>query len=97
MEDLAEGNVAALKDVAVNQTYNLEGRRPVSVKEVAETVQKLVGNIKIEYQEARAADFSGRNISWQKASKDLGWEPMVDFEEGASRYIKWYKGNGSGS
>ena len=38
VEDLAEGNVVALKDVAINQTYNLEGKRPVTVREVAETV-----------------------------------------------------------
>lgn len=91
VEDLAEGNVAALKDVAVNQTYNLEGARPVSVKEVAETVQRLVGNVKIEYQEARAADFNGRNVSYQKAKSQLGWKPNVDFEEGSRKYVEWYK------
>ncbi len=91
VEDLAEGNVAALKDVAVNQTYNLEGKRPVSVKEVAETVQKLAANVKIEYKEARAADFSGNTVSFEKARNELGWEPKVDFEEGARKYIEWYK------
>lgn len=93
IEDLAEGNVAALQDIAINQTYNLEGRRPVSVKEVAETVQKLVDNVKIEYQEARASDFEGRNVSYEKAKRELGWEPKVDFEEGTRRYIKWYQEN----
>jgi len=92
VEDLAEGNVAALKDVAVNQTYNLEGERQVTVKEVAETVQKLVGDVKIEYKEARAADFSGSTVSFEKARKELSWEPKVDFEEGARKYIEWYKG-----
>lgn len=90
-EDLAEGNVAVLKDIAINQIYNLEGKRAVTVKEVAETVQKLVGNVKIEYKEARPADFQGRTISSKKANRELGWEPKVDFEEGARRYIEWYK------
>lgn len=91
VEDLAEGNVAALKDVAVNQTYNLEGKRPVTVREVAETVQKLVGEVDIEYKEVRAADFSGSTVSFEKARQELGWEPKVDFEEGAKKYIEWYK------
>ncbi|MFH1087464.1 MAG: NAD-dependent epimerase/dehydratase family protein [Chloroflexota bacterium] len=93
VEDLAEGNVAALSDVAVNQTYNLEGKRPVTVKEVAETVQKLIGKVKIEYAEARPGDFGGKAASYEKARKDLGWEPKIDFEEGARRYAEWYKAN----
>ena len=91
VEDLAAGNLAALKDVAINQTYNLEGRRPVTVKEIAETVQKLVGGVKIEYEEARTADFQGKTVSSEKAKRELDWEPEVDFEEGVRRYIRWYE------
>ena len=91
VEDLAEGNVAALKDVAINQTYNLEGKRPVTVKEVAEIVQKLIGDVRIEYKEARPGDFPGRSVPYQKAKRELAWEPQVDFEEGARRYIEWYR------
>ena len=94
VEDLAEGNVAALQDVAANKVYNLEGLKPVTIKEVAETVQKLVGNVEIQYKETRAADFEGKSISSAKAKKELGWEPKVSFEEGARRYIEWYKASG---
>ncbi len=91
VEDLAEGNVAALKDIAVNQTYNLEGMRPVTVKEIAETVKRLIGNVTIDYKEARPGDYSGAIVSAEKARKELGWEPKVDLEEGVKRYIDWYK------
>jgi len=91
VEDLAEGNVLALQGVACNQTYNLEGKRMVTVREVAETVQRLVGNVAIEFREARAADFPGRLASNEKARQELGWEPQVDFEEGARRYVQWYR------
>lgn len=93
VEDLAEGNVAALQEKAVNQTYNLEGMRPVTIKEVAETTQKLVDNVEIIYKEARAGDYSGKVVSGDKARKELGWEPKVDFEEGMRKYIEWYKEN----
>lgn len=93
VEDLAEGNVAALKEGAINQTYNLEGKRPVTVREVAETVQELIGNVKIEHKEARPGDFLGRSAAQEKAKRELGWEPKIDFKEGARRYIQWYKEN----
>ncbi len=91
VEDLALGNVAALHDVAINQTYNLEGIRPVTIREVAETIKKLVGNVGIEYKEARPGDYEGKIASAEKAKKELGWEPRVDLEEGIARYIQWYK------
>jgi len=93
VEDLAEGNVAALKEVAKNQTYNLEGLRKITVKEVAETVKKLLSNVKIEYKEARPGDYVGNVVSREKAKNELGWEPKVDFDEGMRRYIEWYKKN----
>ena len=93
VEDLAEGNVAALGDAAINQTYNLEGKRPITVREVAETVRELVGNADIECKEARPGDFPGRAATYEKAKRELGWEPRIDFKEGASRYIEWYKEN----
>lgn len=89
--DLAEGSVAALEDVAENKTYTLGGMRPITVKEVAETVKKLIGDVKIEYREKRPGDFEGKIVSTGKSTKGLGWEPTVDFEEGVRRYIKWYK------
>ena len=93
MLPLAEGNVAALKDVAKNKTYNLEGMRPITVKEVAETVKKLIGDVEIEYKEERPGDFEGKKVSAEKAKRELGWEPKVDFEEGVRRCIKWYEEN----
>jgi UDP-glucose 4-epimerase len=93
VEDLALGNVAALQDRAANQTYNLEGMRPVTIKEVAETVKKLVGDVEIKYTEARPGDYKGKVASFAKARKELGWEPRVDLEEGVARYIQWYRGH----
>lgn len=93
VEDLAEGNVAALQPVAANQTYNLEGIRPVTIKEVAETIKRLMGNVAIEYKETRPGDYSGAIVSAEKAKRELGWEPKVDFEEGVRRYIEWYRAN----
>jgi len=91
VEDLAEGNVLALKSVAKNKIYNLDGKERVTIKQIAETVQKLIGNVKIESIPARPGDFGGKEVSSELAGKELGWEPKVNFEEGVRRYIEWYK------
>ncbi|MEW6006735.1 MAG: NAD-dependent epimerase/dehydratase family protein [bacterium] len=91
VEDLAEGNVLALKSIAKNKIYNLDGKEKVTIKQIAETIQKIMGNVKIEYIPARPGDFSGKEVSSELAKEELGWEPKVNFEEGVRRYISWYK------
>ena len=90
-EDLAEGNVAALQSIAKNKIYNLEGKEKITIKQIAETIRKILGDVKIEYTPARPGDFSGKEVSSELANKELGWEPKVNFEEGLRRYIEWYK------
>ncbi len=91
VEDLAEGNVLALKSIAKNKTYNLDGIEKITNKQIAEAVQNIIGNVKIEYVPARTGDFSGKEISSELAKSELDWEPRIKFEEGLRRYIIWYK------
>jgi UDP-glucose 4-epimerase len=91
VEDLAEGNVLALKAIGKNKIYNLDGTEKVSIRQIAETVQKLIGNVRIDYVPARPGDFSGKEISSRLAREELGWVPQTPFEEGVRRYIQWYQ------
>ncbi len=91
VEDLAEGNVLALKNIAKNRIYNLDGSEKITIKQIAETIKKIVGDVKIEYTPARPGDFSGKEVSSALVAKELGWKASTNFEEGVRRYIKWYK------
>ena len=90
VEDLAEGNVLALKSIASNKTYNLDGIEKITIKQIAETIQKIIGNVKIEYVPARTGDFSGKEVSSERAKEELGWVPKTSFNEGLKKYIDWY-------
>ena len=92
VEDLADAHVLALEDKAENQILNLEGIRRITIKEMAETIQKLVENdIKIESIPARPGDYEGKEASNDKIKRLLNWEPKIDFEEGMRKTIAWYK------
>lgn len=90
VEDLAEGNVLALKSIAKNKTYNLDGREKITIRQIAEVVRDILGEeVRIEYGEPRPGDFSGRVASSERALQELEWTPQVSFEEGVRRYVSW--------
>jgi UDP-glucose 4-epimerase len=95
VDDLARAHVLALQNVAINQVYNLEGMRFVTVRELAELLSRLLGGVEIEYREEpnRIGQFQyfRKLISSNKAYIDLGWAPEVDLEEGVRRTIESYK------
>ena len=80
-----------MKSIAKNKTYNLDGEEKITIKQIAETIQKIVGDVNIEYVPARPGDFGGKEVSSELAKKELAWGPKVSFEEGVGRYIEWYK------
>jgi len=81
-----------MADTAANQTYNLEGRRKVTVLEVAEGIRKLVGEqVRIEHGPERPGDFGGKDVSGAKAERELAWKPQVDFADGLSETVAWFR------
>ncbi len=92
VRDLAEAHVLAMKDAGENQTYNLEGPQKVTVLEVAEGIRSVIGeHVKIEFVPERPGDFGGKVVTAEKAWKDLGWKPKVNFEEGLRTTVEWFR------
>ncbi|MFJ3788871.1 NAD-dependent epimerase/dehydratase family protein [Kitasatospora sp. NPDC090091] len=91
VEDLADAHVRALSPAAEDQTFALEGSTAISVREIADTVDRLLGPVSIEHIEARAADYAGRRISAAQAKRLLGWSPRTNFADGVRRYADWYR------
>ncbi|SDS98485.1 UDP-glucose 4-epimerase [Streptomyces sp. TLI_053] len=91
VEDLADAHVRALSPAAEDQTFALEGSTAVSVRDIADTVDRLLGPVSIEHIEARTADYAGRRISAAQAKRLLGWSPHTNFTDGVRRYADWYR------
>jgi UDP-glucose 4-epimerase len=92
VRDMAEAHVLAMRDSAVNQTYNLEGQRKVTVLEVAEGIKKLLGEqVRLEFVPARPGDFGGKEVTAAKAHRELSWYPIVSFEEGLKKTVDWFR------
>jgi UDP-glucose 4-epimerase len=88
VEDLAEGIVAALSEVAQGRTYNLVGAETVSVREIAGIVGGLLGDTPIVHVAGRNGDLRRALISGRRALDDLGWRATTAFADGVARYVE---------
>ena len=87
-DDLAEGNVVAMKPQAKNQVVNIAGSEFVTINQIVEALQKIFGELKIEHKATRPGDLVGAEISIEKAEKLLNWKPKTSFKEGLIKYVK---------
>ena len=97
VEDLAAAHVLALEPVAENRTYNLESTEGTSIREIAERVRDLVGEVAVTFGPGRPGDYRARGVSSDRARDELGWRPRSSFAEGLGKTLDWYRSQGIGA
>ena len=91
VEDLAAAHPLVLDAVAENRTYNLESEETISIRELAETVRDLVGDVEVTFGPARPVDYRARIVRSDRARNELGWLPRHTFQEGMASTLAWYR------
>ena len=83
---------AATTPDAAGRVINVATGRQISIKQLAQTIQGLLGsNLALQYAEPRAGDVRDSLADIGLARKVLGYEPLVSFEEGLQRTVDWYR------
>ena len=93
--DLAKAHLLAaekmLAGTLLNLPINLGSQQGYSVKEVADTFNKVTGaNLPIVYGARRAGDPPKLIASNQRAKKLLGWQPECDLKMIIQDHYKWF-------
>jgi len=82
-------------DRAVGRAYNFGGERPVTIRELAETVKELTGSkSKLNLAPPRTPLEAEPQISYpsmERAKSELGYEHELTLEQGLLRTIDWVK------
>lgn len=94
--DLVQGLIkAGYAQDAVGANFNLAAGREIQIIELAKMINEICGNTAgIAMKQRRKWDTKPRLLaSIEKAEKLIGYKPIVDFNEGLSRNIEWFKDN----
>ena len=93
IDDCIDGTVLAIEKGRVGEIYNIGGGQEVSVNEVIEILQKLIGKkAKLIYGRPRLGDQQRTLANIKKANKDIGYDPKYLIEEGLRNQLAWERG-----
>jgi nucleoside-diphosphate-sugar epimerase len=92
--DMITGVLLCLEHpAAVGQTFNIGNpRSAVTIFDLAQRIKRLSGAPgEIVFQPLHYADVELRIPNVEKARAELGWEPVVELDEGLEKTIAWYR------
>ena len=88
--------LAAENENAVGEAFNIAGGNPISIKELAELMVRIMGlegNTEIYYTgKSWKGDIVKLVADINKIKSKLGFRPNVEFEEGVARLKDWFLG-----
>ncbi|NOY39542.1 MAG: NAD-dependent epimerase/dehydratase family protein [Nitrospirae bacterium] len=94
--DLVQGLIkAAFYSTAVGENFNLASGKELKIRDLITKVNEATDNkADVVFKERRKWDTKPRLLaSIDKARQLIGYEPVVDFEEGFQRNIEWFRDN----
>jgi UDP-glucuronate 4-epimerase len=92
IEDIVSGTVAAIERVqpGAYEIFNLGGTQTVSLKEMVETIERVVGKrATIDWQPDQPGDVPITYANIDRARSALAYEPTTRLEIGVQRYWQW--------
>jgi GDP-L-fucose synthase len=93
VDDMAEAVVFALENVLPDPLYNVGTGEDLTIKRLAETIQKIVGHQGAIIWDDTKPDGTPRKLMDISKMHALGWKHCVSLEEGIQRTYDWFLAN----
>ncbi len=95
IDNVVRANLLACKapgNEVAGRVFNVATGKRVDLNETFQVLKKLTGyRGGVNYSEARGGDVKHSLADFSQAEAHLGYQPLVDFEEGLRRTVEWYK------
>lgn len=93
VEDMADAVKFALENEMEENLYNVGTGIDLTIKELAEIIQKTVGHTGEIIWDSSKPDGTPRKLMDVSKLKNKGWSYSIDLEEGIQRTYQWFKEN----
>jgi GDP-L-fucose synthase len=93
VDDLAKAVVFAINNKLEDDLYNVGFGSDVSIKDLAELVQKVVGHQGDIIWDLEKPDGTPKKLMDSSRFRALGWEPAIDLSEGVKSTYIWFINN----
>jgi len=93
VDDMAEAVVYALENELPDYLYNVGSGKDITIKELAETIQKVTGHQGEIIWDAEKPDGTPRKLMDVSKMKEIGWEYSTELYEGIVKTYSWFLEN----
>ena len=93
VDDLAEAVVFALENKLPEYLYNVGSGIDLTIKELAETIQNVVGHSGEIIWDSSKPDGTPRKLMDVSKMHSLGWEHKINLEDGIRKTYQWFLNN----
>ena len=92
IDDIIAGVTSALERCDRYRIYNLGGSSPVTLGQLIETIERVLGRkAVIDRKPAQAGNVERTYADVSRARAELGYEPRTPIEAGVRRFVEWFR------
>jgi GDP-L-fucose synthase len=93
VDDLAEAVLFALENNLPDHLYNIGTGKDITIKKLAEIIQKVIGHKGSILWDATKPDGTHRKLMDVSKMKEIGWQYSTELEEGIQKTYQWFLKN----
>jgi len=93
VDDMAEAVVYALENELPEYLYNVGSGKDITIRELAETIQKVIGHQGQIVWDAEKPDGTPRKLMDVSKMKAIGWQYSTELQEGIEKTYAWFLEN----
>ena len=93
VDDMAEAVVYALENNLPEYLYNIGTGKDITIKKLAETIQKVTGHKGKIFWDTNKPDGTPRKLMDVSKMKEIGWQYSTELEVGIKKTYQWFLEN----
>ena len=93
VDDLAAAVIYALENKLPDHIYNVGTGKDVTIKELAETIQKIIGHKGDIFWDSNKPDGTPRKLMDISKMKTIGWSYSTELKDGIQKTYSWFLEN----